>query len=170
MKTLLAAAAAVSLLAIAAPASAGVYGSLGYSNFDADEQDFDALTGRLGWGGDDKWYGAEAELSVGLGEERDLGPPIVDKSITSNIAAYAVAHFDVAESFTVYGRVGYSVLRVEQDPGIDFSADGPAYGAGVQFNFGEKDGIRLDYTYHDFDTDLNTHVNVYSVSWVRRFR
>lgn len=168
MKTLLAAAAAVSLLAIAAPASAGVYGSIGYGQLNTDDIDFDLVVGRLGWGGDDKWYGAEADLSIGLGDE--IVGPGQKASVTSDIAVFAVAHFDIAESFTVFGRVGYGVLRIEQKPGVDFSADGLAAGVGAQLNIGEKDAVRLDYTYRDFTQDLDDEFNTWSISWVRKFR
>jgi hypothetical protein len=170
MKTLLAAATAVSLLAIAAPASADVYGSLGYSQSQYDapvDADFDEITGRLGWGGEDKWYGAEAELSLGLGEERVAG---VDYALTSDLSVFAVAHFNLAESFTVFGRVGYGVTRFEIKPGLDVSGDGPVYGVGAQVNIGEADGLRLDYTFHDLDTDFGESPSKWTISWVRRFR
>ena len=168
MKTLLAAATAVSLLFVAAPASAAVYGSLGYGQLMTDDLDFDLIAGRLGWGGDDKWYGAEFDLNIGLGEEDDGGGGTV--AVTSDIGAYGVAHFDVSDAFTVFGRVGYTVLRIEEKPGVDFSADGWAGGVGGQFNIGERDAVRLDYTYRDFSEDLDDEFSVWSISWVRKFR
>ena len=169
MKTLLAAATAVSLLAIAAPASAGVYGSLGYSQsqYEAPDVDFDEVTGRLGWGSDTTWWGFEAEASFGVGEETVAG---VDTKLTSDLAAFAVAHFDVSEQFTLFARAGYGVTRFEFQPGLDVSVDGPAYGVGAQFNFGERDGVRFDYTYHDLTTDTDEASDKFTISWVRKFR
>lgn len=180
MKKILAAAAAVSLLAIAAPASAGIYGSLGYGQFMSEDTDFDVINGRIGWGDDAKWLGFEAEFAASLNAETDAGPPVVKTRISSDISAYAVAHFDVSEQFTLFARAGYGVLRVQnKTPGIapavnpttvDFSADGFAGGVGAQFNLDDKNAFRADYTYRDFETDLNTHLDVWSISWVRKFK
>jgi len=169
MKKLLAAAAAVSLLAIAAPASAGVYGSLGYSQLDFDDViadvKFDRISGRIGWAGE-SWLGAEAELSLGTGKEDSGG---VDYKNESELAAFVTVHYDVAEQVRLIGRAGYASIRLEATPGTDGSADGAAVGVGVEFLVTERDGFRADYTYYDYTQDLGEELYTWTVSYVRRF-
>ena len=59
------------------------------------------------------------------------------------------------------GAVG---ARIETSPGGD--DDGLAYGAGAQWNLTSQDGIRGDWTRHDYDAG---EVDAYSLSYVRSF-
>lgn len=166
MKKLLVAAAAVSLLAVAAPASAAVYGSLGYETVSVGDVDLGGVTGRLGWssGG---WWGLEAEASFGINDD-DSGSTNYD--LQSDFAAYVTAGVPLNEQFSVFARLGYGTTKIDVTPGSSGSADGMAYGVGAQWNFTANDGVRLDWTQRDTDDDFGEKTDVWSISYVRKFQ
>jgi hypothetical protein len=141
MKTVLAALAGISMLAVCGTASAEYYGSLGYSNISVDTTpsvDLGAVTGRVGWNSPTTpWLGVEGEVSVGVKDETIAGPPPVTLELKHLVASS--------------GGLGAAA-----------SDDGFIYGAGGQFNFGVN-GIRAEYVKYGDDTDG------YTVSFVRKF-
>lgn len=169
MKTVLAALAGISMLAVCGTASAEYYGSLGYSNISVDTTpsvDLGAVTGRVGWNSPTTpWLGVEGEVSVGVKDETFAGPPPVTLELKHLVAGYVVARVPVGETFEVFARAGYGTIKIEASSGglgAAASDDGFIYGAGGQFNFGVN-GVRAEYVKYGDDTDG------YTVSFVRKF-
>ena len=175
MNKLLAAALAVSLTAVAAPAFAqSVDGSIGYSKVDADGLDLGAVTARLTWNFNDV-LGIEGEGSIGVDDDRVsfAGPPAtnVDVELKHTAAIYGVAGVPFGENGRLFARVGYGTQKIEASSAgvaIDGSEESVNYGVGAQFFFDGANGIRADYTKHDFNDSGDA--DVWSVSYVRRFR
>jgi len=175
MNKLLATALAASLTAFAAPAFAqSLDGSIGYSKVDADGVDLGAITGRLAWNFNNV-LGVEGEASIGVDDDTvtvaGVPPTNVDVELKHAAAIYGVAGVPVGENGRIFARVGYGTQKIEASvPG--FAANGSDesfnYGAGAQYFFDGKNGIRGDYTKHDFDEGGDA--DVWSVSYVRRFR
>ena len=159
MKLKLALAAAAALAAptfmSASAQEANVYVSGGYTQFDGDGGgDLGALTGRVGVGFG-RYFAIEGEASVGIADDDGL-------ELDNEIGAFVVGKLPVASTFDIFGRVG--VARIETSPGGD--EDGIAYGVGGEFHLTDKDGIRGDWTRHDYDAG---DVDAYNISYVRRF-
>ncbi len=160
MKLKLVLAAAASLLAAPAFMSAqaqtsGVYVSGGYTQFDGDGgADLGAVTGRVGVN-ITPYVAIEGEGSFGV--KGDSGT-----DLDSELGAFVVAKLPLSPSFDVFARVGAS--RIETSPGG--SEDGVAYGVGGTFNLTPIDGIRADWTRHDYDAG---NADAYSLSYVRKF-
>ncbi|HYF23248.1 MAG TPA: outer membrane beta-barrel protein [Caulobacteraceae bacterium] len=168
-----AAVAAIALAASAATAQAETnwYASAGYSNFSTEgfaDHDLDAVTVRVGtrFLG---FLGAEAEGSFGMGAE-DIGGGLGVK-LNDQFAGYLVGAFPVSENLEVFARVGYGSLSlrvVDQDDSPVANGEGNSmnYGVGGAYFFDGLNGIRGDYTRHDFE---DGEADVLSVSYVRRF-
>ena len=82
--------------------------------------------------------------------------------LDNEFGAFVVAKLPLSPSFDLFARVGAS--RIETSPGG--SQDGVAYGAGGTFNLTPIDGIRADWTRHDYDAG---NADAYSLSYVRKF-
>ncbi len=159
MKLKLALAAASMLVAPAFMAAqaqtSGVYVSGGYTQFDGDGgADLGAVTGRVGVNFGTN-FAVEGEGSIGV--KKDGGT-----KLDNELGVYAVGKLPVNPSLDLFARVGVS--RIETKPGGD--EDGLAYGAGAQWNLTPIDGIRGDWTRHDYDVG---NVDAYSLSYVRTF-
>jgi hypothetical protein len=158
MKLKIALAAATMLVAPAfmtANAQSGVYVSGGYTQFDGDGgAELGGITGRVG-----------VDLSPNFAIEGEGTIGVTDDSGTeldSELGAFVVGKLPINPSFDLFGRVGVS--RIETSPGGD--ADGLAYGAGAQWNLTSQDGIRGDWTRHDYDEG---DADAFSLSYVRKF-
>jgi hypothetical protein len=159
MKLKLALAAASMLVAPAFMAAqaqtSGVYVSGGYTQFDGDGgADLGGITGRVGMNFSPN-FAVEGEGSFGV--KKDNGT-----KLDSEFGLFAVGKLPINPSFDLIGRVGVS--RFETKPGGD--EDGLAYGVGAQWNMTAVDGIRGDWTRHDYDVG---NVDAYSLSYVRNF-
>ncbi len=173
-KLVFAAAAAVSLVAAAPALAQGAfegttfYGTLGYSQLTADEPDVDlgAVTGRIG-ARFLPYLGAEAELGFGVKGEEIGG---IDVDVDNHAAAYAVGFLPVQPNLDLFARVGYGTQEISVSAaGQSQSANGESwnYGVGAQYFFTESDGLRADWTRHDFEDD--GEADVFSISYVRKF-
>ena len=132
-----------------------VYVSGGYTQFDGDGgADLGAVTARVGVGLTPN-FAIEGEGSVGV--KGDSGT-----DLDSEFGAFVVGKLPLSPSFDLFARVGAS--RIETSPGG--SDDGLAYGAGGTFNLTPVDGIRADWTRHDYDAG---DADAYSLSYVRKF-
>lgn len=134
---------------------ANVYINAGYTQFDGDGGgDLGALTGRVGvdFG---RYFAIEGEASIGVADDDGL-------ELDSELGAFVVGKLPVASTFDIFGRIG--VARIETSPGGD--EDGLAYGVGGEFHLTDKDGIRGDWTRHDYDAG---EVDAFNISYVRRF-
>lgn len=160
MKLQIALAAASMLIAPAfmtanAQQSAGIYVSGGYTHFDGDGgAELGAVTGRVGVNLSPN-FAIEGEGSIGVKEDSGT-------ELDNELGVFAVGKLPVSPSFDIFGRVG--VARIETSPGG--SEDGLAYGAGGTFWLSPQDGIRGDWTRHDYDAG---DVDAFSISYVRNF-
>ena len=168
MKKLLVAAVALASLGFAAPAAAGVYGSIGYSEYRIDNFEIDSATVRVGWDSE-SWWGVEAEASFGVEDDTSGG---VTVDLNSDLAVYAKATLPLSDRFEVFARAGYGTTQVDVSPAViaDDNADGFAWGVGAQFNLTENDGVRFDWTSRDVEDDFGDELTSWSLSYVRRFR
>jgi outer membrane immunogenic protein len=176
MKLALVTAAAASVLAIAAiPAIAsaqtqqwsGYYGTLGYTGTDVTDggADLGAITGRFGWKSH-TFLGLEGEASVGVQHDTVGG---VRENLNDQFAGYVTATVPVYRHIDIFARVGYGQTRIDTTPkGFGGTDNSFNYGAGAQWFWDNKNGIRGDYTREDFQQG-GGDANVWSASYVRRF-
>ena len=175
MRNVLLATAALTL--IAAPAMAQdpaspVTGSIGYTHLDDGDASLGAVTGRLGYRFTPN-IGIEGEASFGVKDE-DITVAGVDGSIEHeyDAAAYLVGTVPVSPNVELFARVGYGTTSLKADvAGVDVSEDGESinYGAGANWFFDGRNGLRADWTRRDFREDDAGEADVYSLSYVRRF-
>jgi hypothetical protein len=176
MKLALVTAAAASVLALAAiPAAAsaqtnnwsGYYGTLGYTGTDITDggADLGAVMGRFGWTSH-YYLGLEGEASVGVQHDTVGG---VRENLNDQFAGYVTARVPLAHNFDVFARVGYGQTRIDTTPkgsgGVDNSVN---YGAGADWYWDNKNGIRGDYTRESFQNG-GGDADVWSASYVHRF-
>ena len=163
MKLKLALLAAVATLAAPAVMSAsaqatGLYASGGYANFSFDggpggDVNLGGIQGRLGYGFHPN-FAVEGEGTIGVADDGGA-------ELNNELGLFAVGKIPVSSQVELFGRVGVSRTEVN-----DIDDDGLAYGAGAQFNFTNQDGIRGDWTRHDYDAG---EFDAWSVSYVRKF-
>lgn len=148
------------------------YGTLGYSQLDHSDGDLGAVTGRLG-AKFNPYVGVEGEVSFGVKDD-DFSIAGVDGSIKHeyDAAAYVVGTLPVTDQFELFARGGYGTSKIKGElGGISREVDGASwnYGAGANFFFDAQNGVRGDWTRRDFTDSDAGEVDVYSVSYVRRF-
>jgi hypothetical protein len=174
MNKFLAAVSAAGLCALAAPAFAQtVDASVGYTSVDADDVSLSAITGRVSWTSANV-FGVEAEASFGVDDDRVVvaGPPAVNVDVRLKHAAavYGTAGIPFSENGRVYARVGYGTQKIEGSAGattVGGTDQSWNYGVGAQVLFDGRNGVRADYTKHDFNDGGDA--DAWSVSYVRRF-
>jgi len=179
MKSLFAAA-SLSVIAISAPAFAqdaaapttGVYGNLGYANFGHSDLDLDSVQGRLGYRFNN-YLGVEGELATGLGSDKTSIAPGVDSKtkLKHQEAIYGVGLLPLTPQWDLIGRVGYGNTKVRTKVGGLSDSDNEQswnIGAGAQYHFDGKNGIRADYTRQEYQ-DSDGHADVWSIGYNRRF-
>ncbi len=177
------AAAAAVALAAAIPAAGQAQtadttfqGSLGYSQADVDGLKLGAITGRLGarFG---QYVGVEGEAGFGVDDDRlaaaTVGGMPFDVELKSTFAAYAVGYLPVSPNADLYARLGYGTSRIRGSVGgtsgisITDGDESWNYGVGGQYFFDGKNGVRADYTRHEFSR--GDDANTWSVGYVRKF-
>jgi hypothetical protein len=178
MKTLIATA-VTAAIAVAAPAAAGAqglspttaYGSLGYAQSREQGVDLGVVQGRLGarFG---QHLGVEGELGFGVDDDKTwvAGAP-VKVELKHQAAAYGVGYLPVNPKLDLYARLGYGTSKIKASAaGASASADGDSwnYGAGAQYFLDGANGVRADYTRHDFTND-GGEADVWSLGYVRKF-
>ncbi len=134
---------------------ANIYINGGYTQFDGNNVDLGAITGRVGVGFG-PYFGVEGEASFGVDDDGGI-------ELDNELGLFGFGKVPVSERFELFARLGYS--QIETSPGGD--NDGWAYGVGGQFFFTSVDGVRADFTRHDLDN--GGEVDAYSVSYVRKF-
>jgi outer membrane immunogenic protein len=147
------------------------YGSIGYAGAQSDGVDLGAIQGRLGarFG---RYFGLEGELSGGVKSDSVTNSGITtDVKLRNQEAAYVVGFLPLTPKFDLIGRVGYggTSLRLKT-LGVSSTDTEESwnFGAGAQYVFDGKNGVRLDYTRHDFEHGPAT-ADVWSVGYVRNF-
>jgi hypothetical protein len=175
-RVVLAAASAAALGLMTAPALAqvspvGAYGTLGYSHVDAGDAGLGTAQARLGY----KFapnFGVEGEGALGVDtDEVQLGASTYDVKVKRSLAGYAVGFVPLAENFELFGRVGYGNTKMKaESPLLAVTSRGDSwnYGGGAQYFFDGVNGVRADYTRHDFRQDRGA-ADVWGMSYVRRF-
>lgn len=164
MKSLMiaASAAVLSLAAIPAVSQAQeAYGTIGYAGIDADGPNLGAIQGRLGYKFN-PYVGIEGEAAFGVADDTVGG---VDVELQHEVGGFVVGYLPVSPQVDLFARVGYSSTSFGTSAG-DVDGDGAAWGVGGQYRFTDKDGIRLDWTKHDYDVG---DADVWSLGYTRKF-
>lgn len=147
-------------------------GFIGYSAAGADDINLGAVQGRLAvrFG---QYLGIEGELAGGVdGDTVDvLGAP-TDVKLQHQEAIYGVGYLPVNANFDLLARVGYGHSEISASgPGVPLAAasgNSWNYGVGGQYYFDGANGLRIDYTRHDF-TGGGPNADVWSIGYTRRF-
>jgi hypothetical protein len=181
VKTIIAAAAAASALALAGTASAQVYGTIGYSYYDTDTINLGGPTARIGWKSPSP-LGVELEGSIGTDKDTTgkIGADVARVQLQNQWAGYVTATGKVGDTFEAFARVGYGSSSLKFSPAATtttttpFSAfhesfDSWNFGIGGQFVYDGVNGIRFEYTRMNFTDDDIDDANVYTLSYVRKF-
>ncbi len=152
------------------------------------DTDITMINGRIGYRLND-YLAIEGEAGFGVGSDKfsqivpvDVAGTVLDinANIDLNVDDYYVGFargiYPVSDDLDIFARVGYGQATasagiqatIEQLAGISANgsvedkADDFAYGAGIQFDFTDDDGIRADYTRLD-------KTDIISVAYARRF-
>ncbi|CAN5892352.1 hypothetical protein BH11PSE1_BH11PSE1_24870 [soil metagenome] len=178
MKSLIALAATTALtLAVPAIASAQAlspttfYGTLGYANANVDDVNLGAIQGRVGarFG---QYLGVEGELAGGVKKDSvNVAGTSVDLKLQRQAAIYGVGYLPVSPQADLFARVGYGNSKIKASAaGTSAADDGDSwnYGVGGQYFLDDKNGVRLDYTRHDFK-DSSANADVWAVAYTRKF-
>ena len=162
IKLVLVAGAAALIAPALAPASAqqvDLYGNLGYTQYDGNNVNPGAVTGRIG-ANFGKYFAVEGEASTGVKKDNGV-------KIQNEFGAFGVAKLPITDRFDIFARAGVTTTNISA-PGAGTRADEAfAYGAGGQYFFTDKDGLRLDWTKNDFNHGGD--VDTYAASYVRKF-
>jgi hypothetical protein len=172
MKIVLIAATGLAAALLAAPAFAqnvsintqpntGFYGTLGYTDRSADGADLSGITGRVG----DRlfnYFGVEGEATFGVGDDNGL-------HLDNRAGVFGVGYLPIAPNIDLFARAGWSETQLSFH-GSGFSAQGNdngfSYGAGGQWFWDGKNGVRGDWTRDDYGHD---QADVWGVSYIRKF-
>lgn len=161
MKTLMFAASAALLSVVSVPAvsqAQEVYGTIGYGAVDLeDAADLGAIQGRVGYKFN-PYVAVEGEVAFGVKDDADI-------ELKHQVGAFVVGSAPITPQANVFARVGYSGATIDTPLG-EADGDGFAYGVGGQYDFTAKDGVRVDWTRHDYDEGA---ADVLSVSYARKF-
>lgn len=174
MRNVLLATAALTLMAgpaLAQVPPSPVTGSIGYTHLDAGDGELGAITGRVGYDFT-RNFGIEGEASFGVRDE-DITIAGVDGSLEHDYdaAAYVVGKVPVSDNLELFARVGYGTTSIKADvAGFTAREDGESinYGAGANWFFDGRNGLRADWTRRDFRDD-GGEIDAYGLSFVRRF-
>ena len=164
MKSLMivASTAVLSLAAIPAVSQAQeVYGTIGYAGVDADDANLGAIQGRLGYRFN-PYIGVEGEAAFGVADDTTGG---VDVKLKNEFGAFVVGYLPVTPKAELFARAGYTSSTFDTSLG-DVDGDGGAWGVGGQYHFTDKDGVRLDWTRHDYD---GVDADVWALAYTRKF-
>ena len=179
MKPLVIAAAAVAALGLSTAAAQAQplapttwYGSVGYAGTHVEGVGLGAIQGRLGarFG---RYLGVEGELGFGVkGDTINVLGTDTDFRLNHQEAAYVVGFYPVTPNLDIFARGGYGHTRLSQDDGVTrdhFNEDSWNYGAGAQYFLNGRDGVRADWTRHDFTGSSSGNADVWAVGYSHRF-
>jgi outer membrane immunogenic protein len=180
MKNALIAAASLAAIGAAFPIAAqaqdvapttGAYANLNLGIVDAGDIDLKAIQGRVGYRFNN-WVGVEGELGTGLKSDTDtIGGVEVNTKLKHSAAAYLVGYAPITTNTDLIARIGYGSSKVRAKA-AGFSAsdteDSFNFGVGAQHYFDGANGVRLDYTRHEFGSGT-PDANVWTVGYTRRF-
>ena len=115
-----------------------------------EDGDFDFNTDEDEFNFDDN---NDGDLSDVIAASGDLG-------LNYLVGAYGKVNLPLTERLDAYARAGYAYIDLDasrQTPGgldinVEDSADGPAFGAGMQYGLTDNLYLKGDYTYYSFDS------------------
>ena len=186
MKHFIIAAIAATSAAVAAPAFAQTveptiaapqaYVNLGYTYLNPYNRDLGAVTGRLGLRLG-RYWGVEGEVSGGVEGNNYTAANGDHVNLSEGVsgAGYLVGYYPILQGkVDLLARVGYGgtplMLRT---PNGDFShtTDSVNYGAGAQYMLDQKNGVRFDYTRHDYQEGgvAPKDGDTYALAYVHKF-
>jgi outer membrane immunogenic protein len=186
VKSLIAVAAVAAVSAIAAPAFAQINaatfgpvtyeGSVGYTGINLNGVDLGAVDVRAA-ANFGKYVGIEGEGAFGVNDQNGTVGNVATKlHLNDEYAAYGVVRWPVLPNANLFARVGYGHSDIKATAsmnGVSASAtngyDSVNYGAGGEYFFDGKNGIRVDYTRYNFETDGLKDADTWSVGYVRKF-
>lgn len=152
MKSLaLAAALLASAAIVATPAVAqeGFNASLGYTHYDGDDIDVGGVTGRLGYRFHPN-FGVEGEATFGTNsDDVDVLGTNVNVELDNAYGIYGVGYLPVSQNVDLFARAGWAQVEASGSAGpltASIEEEGVGYGGGVQWRFGERVGLRAEYT------------------------
>jgi outer membrane immunogenic protein len=104
----------------------------------------------------------EDEFNFDDNNDGDLGDVIAasgDLGLNYLVGAYGKVNLPLTERLDAYARAGYAYVDLDASlvtPGgqvinVEDSADGPAFGAGMEYGLTENVYLKGDYTYYSFD-------------------
>jgi opacity protein-like surface antigen len=143
------------------------------------DTEVNGATGRAGWQFN-QWFAVEGDVSFGFedgdftfdadeedfnlddnsdGDVADIINAPGEFGMNYMIGAFAKGSYPFSDMFAVYGRLGYAFFDVDSTvttPGgneisLGDSESGVSYGAGVEVSFTERQSVRGEYTFTDFD-------------------
>jgi len=158
--------------ALAQEESTGFYGNLGYNYVDAGAGfKFSALSARAGYRFH-QYFGAEGEAAIGVDDDHiTLSGVRVKTELKHSFNGYVVGFLPVGKNFDLLARGGYGTTKIKASA-LGVSAAGSDeswnYGVGAQYLLDGQNGVRVDYTRHDFGSG-NEDANVWSLAYVRKF-
>jgi hypothetical protein len=170
------AAAALAAAAVAAPAMAqpvmgpvSGYANLGYAYTHSDPINLSAVEGRVGVRS--TYLGVEGQGAFGIGDDTDAG---VKVSLSHEFSGYLVGFLPIQDSGAeLFARVGYGTSAIKaKAAGVTVKDDFESwnFGGGAQYFFNHgPNGVRADYTRHEFTDNGAGHADVFSISYVRKF-
>lgn len=180
MKSLIVTTASLAAIAVAAPAMAQdvgqiqphAYGNLGYANVGPGAANISAIQGRLGYRLNN-WFGVEGELGLGLDSDKVAVAPGVDAKVKMKHqeALYGVGFLPITPQFDLIGRVGYGNTKLKTKVADISDSDNVQswnFGAGGQYHFDAQNGVRAEYTRHEYQGG-DGHADVWSIGYNRRF-
>jgi len=164
-------AAALTAMPAAAQTAPSWYGNLGYSAVDGDGGTLGAVGGRVGARLHPN-FGVEGEAGFGIkSDDVNVAGTNVESKLKHSVGVYAVGYVPMSENFDLIGRVGVGQSKTEASaPGVKVSSTDESwnYGVGAQYTFDGVNGIRGDWTRHDFNGDAGK-ADAYTISYVRKF-
>jgi hypothetical protein len=153
--------------ALAQDAGPSLWGSVGYTHVGVEGMNLGGITGRVG-AQFNPIFGIEGEGTFGIGSESEDG---LEVSLKRDFAGYLTGSLPMTDNARLIGRVGYGSTEIEaEEDGVsgDMDATSYRYGVGAEFFFDDANGVRIDFLRIDAEDDLEA--DLYTVSYVRRFR
>jgi hypothetical protein len=185
VKSLVAFAAILAAGAVAAPAFAqslalpaavtptSYDASAGYTGTNTQGAGFGAITlrGAAYFG---KYFGVEAEGAFGIINDNAVVDGVAGSAhINDQYAAYGVVRYPVTTSVNLFVRGGFGHTDIATTPAaapvVTTGYDSWNYGAGGEYFFDGKNGVRVDYTRADFQDRGLKDADTVSVSYVHKF-
>lgn len=115
-------------------------------------------------------FGLEGQMAFGIDNSTvDFGAlGVADVELDYSFAAYGVYTYPLSDTLSLFGRAGYITTELGTGAtGYSLPEDDGAFSAGLgaEWFFNQRDGLRFDYSWADYDEEAR----YYGISYVRRF-